>query len=275
MIKLVLFYSESEPFDKGINLTNEKNRMIERYKNDFDEIVEYSPRILKELGYDNFIKDYSNNNECVTNYKMDSIGCCAWKPLIVKLELEKANNNDIIVYHDINCSKYPIYLTFIDVKNTIQKILKECRYDFFIPQEENIPLYKHCKTNVIRELGENHNFNYNFGMLRVNFMIFKKTDISFKLLNEWIDACLVEKWINGKKYGEIHPEFLWHCPEQGILNNIIANWIRRYTNNIPIHYPFLCISGDRNINCTVPITNYNYLSFLNTRINSNFKLKFG
>ena len=260
-IKLLMFFSESEPYDKGIDLTNEKDGMIWQYKNYFDEIIVYTPKILRDLGYNQSVKEYDNAGVVsVKNYKQNFIGFCAWKPLIIKLELLKSNNNDIIFYHDVNCTKYPQYLLFKDIKNTINTLLEKCNYDFFIPQEDT-RLVMWCKTNVIRELGNDHKFNYNFKQLCVNCMIFKNTNISLSLLDEWIECCNNETWLNGETYGSMHKDFIWHCPEQSILNNIIANWIKTRKYDIPIHFPFVYFNG-RNINNINNITDYNYLKFL-------------
>lgn len=262
MIKLVLFYSQSKPHDDGINLTVEKDKMIHQYKDEFDEIIVYTPSILKELGYNQSVKEYSNPGLVSANYKQNCIGFCAWKPLIIKLELLKSNKDDIIFYHDVNCTKYTEYLLFKDIKNTVNKIFEKCNYDFFFPQEPGQRLVTWCKTNVIEELGNNHNFNYYFHQVCVNCAIVKNTRVSLLLLDEWIECCNNEKWLNGEMYGKLSEHFIHHCPEQSILNNIIANWIRNNTNNISQKFPFIFFNN-RNINLINDITEYSYLFYLN------------
>lgn len=262
MIKLILFCSEGYPNDKGINLISEKNTMINKYKNDVDEIIVYTPTKLREMGYLQSVKEFPYSGLVNSNYKLNLIGFSAWKPLIIKLELLKSNKDDIIFYHDVNCTKYTQYLSFKNIKNCINTIFTYCDYDFFFPQEHRLPLYKCCKTNVIKELGNNDLFNYNFSQVCVNCCIFKNTNISLSILDEWINACNNERWLNGEQYGSLITGFSHHCPEQSILNNILANWIKTNKHNIPTKFPFIYFEG-RNINKIRNITDYTYLSFLN------------
>ena len=263
MIKLILFYSEGPPNDNSNNLTHAKDLMIKQYSTEVDEIIVYTPSILRDMGYHQCVKECHRVGVVCSNHKHNYIGFCAWKPLIIKLELLKSNKDDIIFYHDINCIKYPQYLLFGNIKNFINTIFTKCDYDFFFPQEHSNPLYKWCKTNVIRELGNDDEFNYKFSQICVNCCIFKNTDISLLLLDEWIEACNNDTWLNGEIYGKLIKGFRYHCPEQGILNNIVANWIKTNKNNIPKKYPFIYFTN-RNINEINDITDYDYLKYLIT-----------
>jgi hypothetical protein len=91
----------------------------------------------------------------------------------------------------------------------------------------------------MHELGDNSNFNRNFSQVCVNFFILKNTCITMDMLNEWLECCKNERWINGVSYIPESIIFQWHCPEQSILNNILANWIKQkniiYQNNIHLY----------------------------------------
>jgi hypothetical protein len=221
----------------------------------------YTPRILKKLGYKKYVKEH-NHTKCELvskNPNAHLTGFFAWKPLVLLLELEKSDTNTIVMYHDINVSKYPQYLEFKNIKNIIEKYLNICEFDFLVTQD-NMRNYSICKTNVIRELGENHIFSYNINQFIVNFMVFKNTNISLEFLNEWLEGCKKEEWINCEQYGDLHVNFYCHCPEQSILSLILANWIRYRKHNIPIDYPRIKLI-DRNIN-KYETSNINYLRFL-------------
>ena len=261
MIKLILFYSEGEPNDKGINLTHAKDIMINKYINDFDEINVYTPSMLRDMGYHQSVQEFPDSGLVSANYKLNFIGFCAWKPLIIKLELLKSNKDDIIFYHDVNCIKYPQYLSFKNIKNWINTIFTKCNYDFFFPQEHSQKLYRFCKANVIRELGNDDAFNYHFSQMCVNCCVFKNTPVSLLLLDEWIDACNNTSWLDGNIYGSLIDGFTYHCPEQSILNTILANWIKTNKHNIPKKFPFIYFKY-RNINDIHDITDYDYLKYL-------------
>jgi hypothetical protein len=261
---LILFYSQGLPYDNGLNLENEKNQFIDTYKNDFDKIIIYTPKLLKEMNYGYFVNEY-DNSELLSkkNVCLNNIGCGSWKPIIILLELNKISEDTVLMYHDVNVKKYPQYLQFKNIKKTIENYLNICEFDFIITQD-NLLNYQLCKTNVIRELGENHIFSYNINQFIANFMIFKNTHISSEFLNEWLNGCKNEEWINCQKYGDLHINFICHCPEQSIMTLIIANWIRYRKHNIPIDYPRIKLI-DRNIN-NYKYSNIDYLRFLPKKI---------
>ena len=176
-IKLVIFHSQGKPHDNALDITDQNNIMIETYKNDFDEIIVYTPEIIRNLGYGDLCNDYEDFGVIKANKEQKNIGFSKWKPLILKLELLKSTSNDIIVYHDVNCKKYPIYNKFTQVRNTIFDIINECNYDFFFPQEHGNKLKRWCKNTVLLELGKNKDFNREFSQFCVNFIILKNTNI--------------------------------------------------------------------------------------------------
>ena len=67
-IKLILFYSQGQPFDYGIDLTIQKNLMIQKYISEFDEIILYTPSILKNMGFDNYCNQYDDSGSIKFNY---------------------------------------------------------------------------------------------------------------------------------------------------------------------------------------------------------------
>lgn len=50
MIKLVLFYTQGIPHDNCLDLSQSCQKMIELYNSEFDEIILYTPSILKKMG---------------------------------------------------------------------------------------------------------------------------------------------------------------------------------------------------------------------------------
>lgn len=261
MLKLVLFYSEGSPNDNAINMIRQKRMMEDKYKNEFDEIIFYTPKILRDIGYAKYCDEYSDAGNIYVNKEQRFIGFSKWKPLILKLELEKANKDDIIVYHDIDCIKYPNYLLLTDAKNTIKQILNLCNYDFFFPQEKGRELKQFCKNTVMEELGTNSEFNKNFHQLCVNFIILTNTSTTLELLDEWLKCCENDRWLNGVSYIPEKEYFCHHCPEQGILNNIIANWIKEGKNNISKKYPSVYLKR-RIINDFNLVEDFSYLKYL-------------
>ena len=110
---------------------------------------------------------------------MNNLGFEAWKPLILLLELEKMNNGDILFLRDSNIvtKNHEWPKKFNNIKNAIDECLKECNFDFFFPQQASSGYYTkyYVKTNIIKELGDNHPFSYNFPLLwSGSLSVFKK-----------------------------------------------------------------------------------------------------
>lgn len=262
MIVLVLFYTQGVPYDKGRNLTCECSRMINQYSSEFDKIVCYNPSTLREMGYGEYVSESDSTGVVSKNPNFNNIGFAAWKPLIIKLQLDKMTNpDDIVVYHDVNCSKYPIYLKYNGFRRHVLNLLDMAKYPFFVPQVPEYRIKKICKTNVIVELGENHPFSYMCKNVCVNFMIFRKSNISDEILEEWRVACLHKEWMDGIVYIKNVDGFSHHCPEQGVFSTILANWIRKGTNNIPKSFPSVYFVK-RDINKQRLITDYSYLKYV-------------
>jgi hypothetical protein len=79
---ITYFYSEGLPNDEGKDLKYCKETLINKSKM-FDNTTFYTPKILIDLGYENFVKKYDVT--FITQYysTMCKIGLSAWKPLIL------------------------------------------------------------------------------------------------------------------------------------------------------------------------------------------------
>lgn len=247
-INLVTFYSEGPPNDNGLNLSINKDIILQQ-KEHFNNISVYTPKILKNLGLNKYVKEYKNSGLVRKNKGMSKIGFCAWRPKILLLELEKMSEGEILIYRDMNIKKYTTLGIYNNIRKVALEVLDIVKFDFFVPRENNIlQLRQVTKTNIIRELGDDHPFTYNFpNIFSGLLLIVRKSKVSIQLLKEWENACLKEEWINGEQYGELHPRFVWSCPEQSILGVIIANWVRKKKHNISKYYPLIGFKG-RNIN---------------------------
>ena len=256
---LVYFLSEGPPNDEGNNLIENKPIVEKNASPHFNNIQLYTPKIMRELNLETYVKDYKIPGLVTANPGMYRIGNCAWRPKIMLMELEKMKDGDILIYRDCNIKKYSVLGDYTNIQKIAETCLDICNFDVFIPREnEDVQLKNHAKTNIIRELGDDHLFTYDFPIVITNFIIIRKSNISIELLNEWNDACLVESWIDVHQYGDLHADFRWSCPEQSILGIIISNWVRKHKHNIPKKYPVIGFQ-DRSIQNIVYFNNYDYL----------------
>jgi hypothetical protein len=265
IINLVTFHSEGPPNDNGLNLSINKDIILQQKKH-FNNISIYTPKILKNLGLNKYIKEYEKSGLVSMNKGMSKIGFCAWRPKILLLELEKMSEGEILIYRDMNIKKYPALGNYNNIRNKVLEILDIVKFDFFVPRENKDLKLKHlAKTNIIKELGHDHRFTYNFPNLFSGLLlIVRKSKVSIQLLKDWENACLKDEWINGEQYGDLHPSFRHSCPEQSILGVIIANLVRERKYNIPIYYPFIGFKkrNIKNMFLYDKKRNYNYLRFL-------------
>ncbi|PSV25019.1 MULTISPECIES: hypothetical protein [unclassified Photobacterium] len=261
---LVFFYSEGAPNDNALDLCENKQLVLDAAKDHVDNISYYTPKKLRDLGFEGYVREYDSSGLVSQNPGMSKIGFCAWRPLILLLEMERMNEGDILIYRDSNILKYRKLSNYNDIKNIAEQCLTLCGFDFFIPHHDSLIKNRELtKTNIIRELGEDNFFSYEYPALQAAFIVIRKSEASIQLLQEWLDACSNEEWINGKQYGELDSQFHHSTPEQAILSIIIANWVRKGIHNIPVTYPLISIRAGRDINKITFRTDFSYLTILN------------
>lgn len=259
-MRFVSFYSEGEPNDKGINLSNSVNIITESLKKANIDYSFYTPQKLKSNGYGEYVKEHKNPGLVFRNPNLNLIGFAAWKPLIMLLELEKMNDGDILVYRDCNCEKYHQLNNFDNFETNVQRLFDIVNFDFIITGEnfhftednkrQIVTIKSHCKTNVVNEIAKDIEFTKNFPSLIAHTIICKKSDATLDILEQWKKYCLIDEYINGEEYAPSYPEFRWYTPEQAILSVIISNFVYENKYNIPRNYPNVVLEG-RNIDTPV------------------------
>jgi hypothetical protein len=267
IINFTSFYSEGPPNDEGLDLKDCVHEIEQIAKPHFNEITFYNPKKLENLGYK--IKKHKGTK--MIEKLLYNLGLQAFRPFIYLKELEKLKDGDILVHRDINWKKYPNYKNYDDIENLAKKWLDICQFDFFIPHhcpahDYNKLKIKGCtKRNVIRELGEDHEFVYNFPMLHAYMFVMRKSPATIELMTEWLKAMENDEWLNGELYQtDHHPDWdpVCHAVDQSILSVIIANWIRKGKYNIPKEYPLIYFNN-RNIHDMGYYPTHDYLKYLN------------
>ena len=253
----ISFHTEGD-FSKYRDLT------IKKASEHFDNVCIYTPKILSELGYDRYLKMYEPTPMlgAYANY----IGLSSFRPAMMLHELSKMNDDDLLVYRDINYEKYPNYKNFENIIEIAKECLEKCGSDFFVPfydqymeNYDTVRIVHQTKTNVIRELGEDHMFSYNFPQVHAYIFMMRKSEETIEILKEWKTAMENDEWLDGKQYGEMDPRFCGYTLiDNALLSMVIANRVRK--NKLPKNYPGLYFS-DRNIHKLHEWTNYKHLQF--------------
>lgn len=263
-INLVTFFSEGPPMDHGLSLSDNVGPLLEAAKMHFNRIEIYTPSRMKELSLDFYVKERAAGL-VRKNPGMSMIGNSAWKPKIILLELEKMNAGEILIYRDANIKKYPVLRKYDGIRKIAQKVLDVVGFDFFVSREKReLKLRQLTKTSIIRELGEDHPFTYDFPNLIANFIVVRKSNASLEFLHAWDAAVRKEEWINGEQYGKLDRNFMWSCSEQSILGVLMANWVRKKKHNISRYYPKIGF-GSRDVTKMFQYdetTDYGYLKLL-------------
>lgn len=121
-VHLLTFATEGPPADSGRPIIESAERFRRAASRWFDSAEIYTPRILKGIDSDwtEFVQDVSKQirsdkrfrETLPWNENWAQIGLFRWKPRLIlhKLLSNKTNDDDIVLYHDPDVSKYPVYM---------------------------------------------------------------------------------------------------------------------------------------------------------------------
>ena len=229
---------------------NQKIRFKQQARdiNFFDSIIIEDEKTIKPL-----LKEHE---EFVINNKR-GYGYWIWKPIIIKNQLEKMKDNDILFYLDCGST---IINNNTDNLNTYIDILKD--KDIMVFYADYLSK-KFIKKNVINEFNLNKDVLDN-NLIEAGCVIIKKTDFSFKFLNLWLDTMTKNNYslVNDDLLNhEQDKEFIEHRHDQSILtilarqydNVYINNGVRELYNTGPIFHSRLTDQGQRQYAKSIPI----------------------
>ena len=290
---LVSFFTEGYPHDYGLDLKKEKIKFEIIGNRYFDKVLIYSPRDLlrknklwEELLYNqdylNKHIKFSKENPNSININWAKLNGLLWKPALLKMVLEDKTikENDIIVYSDINVSRYQNYLKNLEIlPQLVKRKLK--KKSIMLCQDSFRRLASDHKEELLyKYLGIQGNFHRGFWAGCIGF---KKDNIARTFSKIWYELSLIEenrsqitRYIN-KKY------FRWHSQEQATLSVLSFLWLsnknRRFIlkvnafrrlirPNWPIRNYIIFCGSFINFYC-----NKNLLFALLERIKLNFNLK--
>lgn len=227
-----------------LNYPNKEKKKILRNlfnitKYNFDKVITWYPHLVKkEIKNSSWmIKDYEKkfSNKC-KNYNIPininwlQNGCMAWKPHIILHSLKKyCNKGDILIYHDSNLIKYPIYKKNIsNKKKFFFKLLKKKEIVLF--KDSYRPLKEDCKTDLLNK----YFFNNKNSIMELNgfwagCLIVKNTPMGIKFINMW---CKLSTLKNLCPYSK-GKQFVKHAPEQSTLSILYyykIKYLSKYIN---------------------------------------------
>lgn len=152
------------------------NRLIEQAEklNIFSEIILYTGDSLKkDLDFFKLHGDFINKN-------IRGFGYWIWKPYIIKKNIEKMNNGDILLYLDCGCE--------IDYrkKEEFLKLIDVVKNDKIIGTTTEIEK-KWNKMDLVEKLDMNKDIYLNSPQRAAGAILFLVCDETRKLVNEWYE----------------------------------------------------------------------------------------
>ena len=134
---ILSFFTEGFPHDKGENLTKEAIIFRQLTENIFDEVLLFYPRKLiksnkkwDKILFDKNIEEAHLSSNQIIESKNDhwaKLNFSLWKPYLIHevLKMKNIYTNSIVIFHDINLTKYPQYeLNLLNSKKLFTKLLK-------------------------------------------------------------------------------------------------------------------------------------------------------
>lgn len=235
-IKVITFHTEGFPHDDGLPLDQSMEDLKALVLSQGCEFEAYTPRKLRALGAEDLVQRYDDKYALPKNPGLHTIGMCAWKPFVLLHALQSMSKNDLVIYTDANIGKYPgLRVAMENIPEFVAGTGDV--HDFFVGREcedQRRKVAQHASGRQIVEIGGNTVFSCNFPMHIVNRIVSRNTPAAKEILLYWLALCRVQKFILPPLVGDHHEEYRWFCPEQSVLNLILANLIEE--GQLPYYY---------------------------------------
>jgi len=168
------------------------------------------------FGPENIDKEFYNKHRQILQTPRGG-GFWFWKPYFIKQELDKLNNNDILIYLDVGCTinrfgreRFYEYIDMIEKSEygLIGFQMKHTEYKY-----TKRKIFDYLNVDPYAEIGKS-------GQILGGLQIIRKCPHSCKIVNEWFQACEDDDTLfNDKKSNEI-PEFRDNRHDQSIQSVI-------------------------------------------------------
>lgn len=241
-IHFVSFYTEGPPYDLCTDMTLPASRYKESISPYVDSVHFFTPKelSLNEKTY-KLVAPVEGATPNPYNPGVHNIGFLKWKPYIVLKALEEAGPNDIVYYRDANIAKYPSILDSVHETRSLLKMVLSLT-DVFVPIENHpyLKMKKNVKREIFEDLGRyDHEYLESYGY-NSSIVICRKSELSMRIMREWLDGCMQDRLINYDTTKQQHPDYGWNVQEQSILNIVLKRNI--LNGNLPMKYPWYSLN---------------------------------
>lgn len=235
---MIAFYTEGGNRDNGKNLSKEAFHFKRLFESEVDNLTLYTPRICSSLdaSFDELFIEYENKFVHPEHYRGNKHGFWAWKPFVIAHQLSMMKDDDILIYHDMNTTRYPYYQNFSrPLKHIVYKLLEVAQADISVPFEnpEYLHLKHHVKQEVLSTIGGNIEEFKNWPLLNANRIFIRKSQFSVDLVNEWLELCKQKELLLPEQTAQ--KDLRWHTHDQALLSTLCRKKVME--GKLPQNWP--------------------------------------
>lgn len=243
-VTLLTFFTEGPPDDRGLPLVDVNRRFRDAVSPYVDHYVAYNPKMLAALGPEgaescadltHWLQEHPHRHELGHyNRVWARVGFSRWKALLIRdyLARDTVRMGDIVLYHDVNCVKYPQYLEGIaEWRSLCVEILDTLGCDVFAPA--GLPLFWDVKASLIRRYLRDVD-RYERGVWS-GLLVIRKSPQSLAFVDEWQRMCA--DLDNSSPLPNPNPDrhVIWHSVDQSVLGVLALMWKR--DGRLPADWP--------------------------------------
>ena len=233
-VAFVSFYTEGPPFDTGQSLTKVAESFKSKYQDLFDYTIILTPSLL--VRQDDNWKHILHNQEFIDahfncsqkrsslNFPWINLNCMLWKPMIMSALLAETNEIDegtIIIYHDLDSVRYPIYNTnFQSLSQYFRKHMQNCSIALVV--DTMFPLYVDTKQEVLRKYL--HSEAQTLSHRWAGCIAMKKDRNSREFCRDWCNLLSIDENRSQITKYDNFPGFIWHSLDQSMLSIVFYLW---------------------------------------------------
>ena len=221
----LFFYSKGMPWDKGFNLSKTAFDLTQKLTPYFSKIIAHNKQTLKEIiGSENFCNEY--NIPLDKNPNANYFGYFDFKPFLINNELNKMQENEILVYHDGNFVRNSQYWAsdWENIDSIINYLLKKNKSSIWVQFEG----YGNYVKNHVKDFTLSHFFNdkekqvvKNSYLINAARVIVKNDAYGRQFVYDYMKLCENKNLISAESISPEDENFLWSCGDQDVLNCLV------------------------------------------------------
>lgn len=179
----------------------------------FDAIRAYGPQ---DLG-----SDFWSRHKDFIEANRKGFGFWVWKPYIIKRELEKLQEDDILVWSDAGAIVLAPEQASAKLQASLQRVWKLPVGLVAGPPEGRMRLRQYCKQDVFADLGISNDERDRMRHYNSNRILARKHAPSMRIINAWAAIAWSQRYHlfdNSRKHMPYVADFVRHKHDQAVLS---------------------------------------------------------